>query len=104
MTTFYTKDPDAVLDYYFDWRAQTNQNDAEKTNWLATGETVSTYTVTTSSTYLVKDSDDLQNSDTVVVAWLSGGVAGETYYVTCHIVTTDNREEDRTIGIKVEER
>lgn len=103
MTKFWSKDPDAVLDWYWDLRARTNQDDPEKTNWLKTGETVSTYSITV-PTGLTKDSDTLTNSDTVIEAWFSGGTDGETYYVTCHFVTSDGREDDRTIGIKVEER
>ncbi len=37
------KDPDAVLDYVYDWRQKTNRSTG--TDWLASGETISSATV-----------------------------------------------------------
>jgi len=92
MKTFY-KDPDAVLDYKFDWAA-----------WLADAspdDTISTSTLTVDSG-LTKDSDT--NDTTEAIVWLSGGTAGNTYRVTNSIVTAAGREQDRSIDIKVTER
>jgi len=88
--TSFTKDPEAVLDYTFDW-----------SDWLATGETISSYTVT-AQTGLTKDSDS--QADGVVTYWLSGGTAGTTYRVECKIVTSAGRTDERTMWIKVVER
>lgn len=88
----FLKDPDAELDYKFDW-----------SSWLASGESISTYvlTVPTGLTEATASSD----SDSVTV-WLSGGTAGETYGPTCSIVTdsSPSRTDDRTVHIHVKQR
>lgn len=90
MAKRFKKDPDAVLDYQWDW-----------SDWLATGDTISSYTVTPDTGLTL---DDDSNDSTSVTAWLSGGTAGAIYNVVCNIVTTGGREDDRTIVIEVEER
>jgi hypothetical protein len=87
MAQIYTKDPDAVLDYAFDW-----------SSWLATGETISSHTITV-ETGLTKDSDS--ESSGVVTVWLSGGTADEEYDVACKIVTNASRTDERTMTIRV---
>jgi hypothetical protein len=90
----YVKDPDAVLDYGFDW-----------SDWLRTNETItaSTWSIDPSdSPGLAKDSDSFDN--TATTAWLSGGEADEEYEVTNHITTSDGREDDRSHKIKVRQR
>jgi len=81
------KDPDAVLDYAFDWSE----------NWLESAETISSHTITV-STGLTKDSDS--ESDGVVTVWLSGGTAGTVYTVACKIVTSLSRTDERTATIR----
>ena len=90
MASSFLKDPDAVLDYMFDW-----------SSWLQSGETISTSTMT-ASTGITVDSDVATTTTTTV--WLSGGTAGETYEVTNHITTSNSRAEDRTITIVCLER
>ena len=90
MSQIFVKDPDAVLDYGFDW-----------SSWLATGETISSHTITT-ETGLTKDSDS--ESSGVVTVWLSGGTAGNDYDVACKIVTSASRTDERTITIRVKNR
>lgn len=92
----FIKDPEAVLDYKFDWAASTNGTGVS--DWLASGETISSRTVTVESG-LTKDSDSLTDTNTSVTVWLSGGTAGTVYTVTCHIVTSDNRTDERSITI-----
>jgi len=86
----FIKDPDAVLDYAFDWNT-----------WLASGETISSRVVT-ADTGLTKVSDS--ESSGIVTAWLSGGTAGTSYNVACKIETSDSRTEERSITILVQER
>lgn len=88
--SIFKKDPDAVLDYAFDW-----------SSWLATGETISSHTVTVSSG-LTKDSDS--ESSGIVTVWLSGGTAGTWYTVACEIVTSAARTDERTMRIQVQNR
>lgn len=86
----YTKDPDAVTDYPFDW-----------SDWMESGDTISTVTVTVSSG-LTKDSVTFTTS--AVVVWVSGGTAGTVYTIACRIVTADGRTEERTIRVKLKEQ
>ena len=88
--SLYKKDPDAVLDFAFDW-----------SSWLAESETINTYTVTVESG-LTKDSDSQANGK--VTVWLSGGTDGTWYSVACRIVTSAGRTDERTMRIRVEER
>ena len=89
-TNTFLKDPQAVLDYSFDWTA-----------WLATSETITTHTVTVESG-ITKDSDS--ESAGIVTAWLSGGIAGNYYDVACLITTNLGRTDERTIMIAVDDR
>lgn len=86
-----TKDPDAVLDYIFDWSAWL----AEITDTIATNSIIVETGITCDSDSIVDDT---------VVAWISGGTAGTTYRVTCRIVTAGGRTDDRSIFIKIAER
>jgi hypothetical protein len=84
------KDPDAVLDYVFDWSP-----------WLGDGETISSHVVTVGSG-ITKDSDS--ESSGVVTIWLSGGTHGSDYLVACKIVTSMSRTDERSINIRCRER
>jgi hypothetical protein len=83
-------DPDATLDYRWDWAA-----------WLAEGETISTYTVL--------DEDGPASVDTTstdgqtVTAWVSASGPGRAS-LTCRIVTNQGRTDDRTIRLFVADR
>jgi len=90
MANQFLKDPDAVLDYAFDW-----------SSWLQSGETISSYSITVDSG-LTKESDN--ESDGVVTVWLSGGTAGSEYTVSCKITTSMSRTDERSMTIKVMER
>ena len=87
-TDTFTKDPAAVLDYDFDFA----------TNYLAGGETISSETVTAEAGLTV---DSYSESSGVVTAWLSGGTASQDYTVTCQIVTSASRTDERSITIQV---
>ena len=90
----FVKDPDAVLDYMFDWR------DASAP-WLATSETIVDHIIT-ADTGLVVDSSTENNGK--VTVWLSEGTAGQNYKVACKITTSAGRTDERTIWIKVVDR
>ena len=100
MKTF-SKDPDAVLDYLFDWKASTNGNGVS--DWLESSETISDHTIT-ADTGITVDSSELANSDSSVKVWLSGGTAGANYKIACKITTSNAREDERTIVIRVREQ
>lgn len=84
------KDPDAVLDYGFDWTA-----------WLEAGETIATSTWTADEGITVGDSA-IGTGTTKV--WLSGGTDGTEYLVTNEITTSAGRTDDRSIRVIVRER
>lgn len=86
----YVKDPNANLDYGFNW-----------SDWLASEETIET-SIWTVPAGLTKESES--NTTTVTVVWLSGGIVGVDYEVVNHIVTSMGREDDRTITLKVRNR
>lgn len=86
----YIKDPDATLDYGFDW-----------SDWLATDETIS------SASWTVPDGiteDSTEKSTTVTKVWLSGGTAGSEYTVACKVVTSDGRTDERSFVVEVVNR
>lgn len=85
-----TKDPDARLDYAWDWSA-----------WLEDGETITSHTVTVESGDVVIDGTP-QEAAGVVTAWLEAGTTRSV--VTCHIVTSEGREDDRSRTITIRER
>jgi hypothetical protein len=101
MAGTYIKDPSAVLDYKFDWKALTNGNGTS--DWLAAAETISTRTVTVGSG-ITKDSDSITDTSTSVTVWLSGGTHGNDYTITCRIVTSAGRTDERSITIRVRDR
>lgn len=86
----FTKDPHATLDYGFNW-----------SDWLETGESISSYTIT-SACGITKASDS--NTSASVIVWLSGGAVGTRYDVACKITTNKNRIDERTIKIDVKNR
>lgn len=101
MASRFLKDPQAVLDYKFDWAALTNGNGSS--DWLASGETIASRTIT-AATGITVDSSSLTDTNTSVTVWLSGGTAGQEYTVTCKIVTSAARTDERTIMIQVQDR
>ena len=88
--SIFNKDPDAVLDFKFDW-----------SGWLTGAEAISSYTIDV-DTGLTVDSDS--DAAGVVTVWLSGGTVGTTYAVRCEIVTSDSRTDERTLFVKVKQR
>lgn len=105
-TAIFEKDADSILDYKFDWAPLTNGSSGGTSDWLdtANSETISNYTVSVSPDVtggVAIDTDAATDTDTSVTVWLSGGVAGTTYYVTCQITTSSSRTDERTISVKV---
>lgn len=93
------KDPEARLDYTFDWRAETNGTG--DSDWLLDGDSISTHTLTVPSGLTL----DTESADgDTVTAWLEGGTAGQSYTVTCHITTVQGRQDDRSLLITVTNR
>ena len=76
------KDPQALLDYQFDW-----------SDWLsADGDTITDHTVTVSTGLTLENST---RSSTAVTAWISGGTIGAFRYV---VLYNDTATGDPLIG------
>lgn len=89
MTPF-IQDPQATLDYPFDWSARLGDDVIQSSQFTAdSGITIESDAV-------------LDDSNTIV--WLSGGTRGKRYGVTNHIVTTGGRDDDWTIYVLVKEQ
>lgn len=96
----FTKDPDDVLDYEFNWAtagSYLNDGSASDTGWLQS-DTIATSTII-AETGITVDSDS--NNTVRAIAWLSGGTAGVDYTVTNRIVTAAARTADRSILVRV---
>lgn len=88
----FSKDPDAVLDYTFDW-----------SGWLeaAGGDKIATSTWTLPAGIGTAGNT---NSQTQTTIWLSGGTAGTSYAILNRITTVGGRTEDRTMQINALDR
>lgn len=90
MTTF-KKDPDAVLDYTFDWGPYLTPiaDTIASVTWvLPVG--------------LTKISQS--NAPLTATAFIGGGTAGESLTLTCRIVTAGGRTDDRSVVLKIVDR
>ena len=90
------KDPDAVLDYTFDW-----------TDWLAAADDPDDVITTAdceASTTVSGTVDATYHDASRVTAWVSGGEVGEQITLRCRITTQAGRIDDRTVYLKVKER
>jgi hypothetical protein len=83
------KDPDAKLDYGFDWATWLGSDTISSSSW-------------TVDAGLTQVSDT--NDTTTTTVWLEGGTVGVSYKAVNRIVTVGGREEDRTLWIVVQER
>ncbi|MCJ9428688.1 hypothetical protein [Kordiimonas marina] len=88
----YAKDPSSDVDYSIDWSA-----------WLTDGETV------TSAAWSVAPATGLQigtaiDGGALQGTYVSGGVAGDRYRLTCRGTTSAGRTADRSLTIRVMEQ
>lgn len=84
----YKKDPNATLDYTFDWSAYLAGivDTIASVTWILT-------------TGITKVSQ--QNTNTTATCFISGGTTGNTETLTCRITTAGGRIDDRSIQIKI---
>jgi hypothetical protein len=87
--SYFTKDPEAQLDYPWDWTA-----------WLD-GDTIVSHDVTADTGITVESSAIVGGA---VVVWLSGGTANETYSVKVTIDTAGGRTDERTSKFRIRNR
>ncbi len=97
----FKKDPNAKLDYTFDW-----------SDWMPTGDTItaSAFTIETISgdaSPLISSSSPAESfsaSSSTTTLWLEDGTAGNTYVVTNQITTSDGRISENSIVIIIEDK
>lgn len=86
----FVKDPDAVLDYTFDWGPWLNGDEIDSSNW-------------TLESGITRVTDDIPTTSTTRI-FVSGGTAGQNYTLTNRVVTTGGRTDDRSFEIRVRQR
>lgn len=84
------KDPNAVLDFVFDWTPYLNPTQDNIIN--ATANKTGGITIDATSFTTKK-----------VTVWVSGGTVGETAKLTCTITTEAGRIDERSMFIKIKE-
>ena len=89
MPDSYTKDPEALLDYYIDWTAWLGDDTIATSTWSQTG------TVTLSADAVLGG---------VTQIWVADGTLGECCAVTNHITTTAGRADDRSLLLVIRAR
>jgi hypothetical protein len=87
----FIKDPNATLDYGFDW-----------SQWLDTGEVITDFIITNGSG--ITNVYDMSTTSGSVIVWLSGGTTGLRYPIACKITTSASRIDERTIKLDIRDR
>lgn len=88
---YFTKDPQAILDYTVNWGD----------NWLGS-DTIATGTWIITPTGLKNVLEEYDDDKCTV--WVSSGTVGQTYYLTNRITTAGGRVDERTISIMVKSK
>lgn len=88
----FIKDPDATLDYSFDWSL-----------WLASDSIIaSVWSINQSGLSIIPASESFDATSTTL--FLTGGADGEKYEVTNTITTNASRTDERSILIRIRQR
>jgi hypothetical protein len=91
MLNHFTKQPSANKDYDFNW-----------SDWLRVGDDLASAVVTvTPASGLTLGTMTIDGIDNIVKQFVSGGVDGSDYKLTCRITTTQGRVDECEIYILV---
>lgn len=97
MADDFVKDPDAILDWNFDWN-----------DWLSAGESIITSTFIASAGITVGNGSNGAAAPSIsagtTTVWLIGGSPSQPYRITNRITTNQARTDDRSITIRVKDR
>lgn len=85
----FVKDPDANLDYGFDWALWLDGDEIASSTWIVDAG------ITTAN-------ENFNSTKTTV--YLSGGAAGSNYKITNRITTDSGRTDDRSFELRVRQR
>lgn len=99
MAIKFVQDPQAILDYTLDWSKQLVEDDILVQTHFTPDSGLSILSENITDSTIVDG-----GSDKAATAWILGGIAGQTYNVTCHITTQGGRQDDRTFQIVVKEK
>lgn len=93
-STTYAKDPQATLDYVFDW-----------SQWVQNGEVIvtSNFAVSNTSASGLTVSSTVNDASTATI-WLGGGTIGRTYSVVNTVTTDQGRTNVKTLNVRVMDR
>jgi len=94
------KRPGETLQFDFDFAPLTNSREGAKSDWLASGETITGATVIADSGVTV-EGYGIDTTGTYVTCRLSGGTAGNSYTITCTITTDGPQTAVRENELKV---
>lgn len=86
-----TKDPNAILDYIFDW-----------SDWLDENETIDSHQILVERGSVAVDRDERNGAQ--ITVWLSGGNDQDTARVVCRITTSVGRVDDRSLWLSIANR
>ncbi len=92
-----TKDPDALLDYLWDWSTYLGDDTITDAVFYVNDNPETTV----DPDYVAIE--DSSFTDTTATVWLSGGVVNIKSVITCHIVTAGGREDDRSLYLTIKE-
>lgn len=87
---FEPKDPNAVLDYAFDWAAWLAGDTIANSAWTVTGGGVSV--------------SSASNTTTTATVFLSGGIEGSEATISNRITTAGGRTQDKTAVVPIASR
>lgn len=86
------KDPDAVLDYQFDW-----------SEYLQPGETIETSVFISEGSASIELFDEGVNGG-LTTFWARGGITGEAVKITNRVTTNQGRKDDDTSTLRIRPR
>lgn len=90
------KDPNDIIDYAVNWA-----------KWLRPGDEIisSTWTVESGLNKIADPTTDVMDpfTPTIATVWVAGGTDGTDYAALNRITTTQGRQRDKTITIRVQE-
>jgi len=94
----FQKDIEEVLDYALDLKPLTHGVTGAESDYLVTGETISSHTVSADYGLTISSSSE---SDGIITIWTSGGTFGRKYLVTVKFITSAGRTGRRTFEIEM---
>lgn len=98
------KDPDATLDYLWDFGPWLNSVVSIVESPTLEPDFIIAYEIFAVGSPAPIDIGVTGQQDGVIVAFLSGGILGQTHQVTCRIHTAGGRTDDRSVYLRIRSR